>query len=69
MNLSARNQMKGKVISVNRGAVSTIVKIEVPAPAVMSATITNEAADDLALKLGDAVTAIVKASEVIIGKE
>jgi molybdopterin-binding protein len=69
MKLSARNQMKGKVISVNRGAVSTIVKIEVPAPAVMSATITNEAADDLALKLGDAVTAIVKASEVIIGKE
>jgi len=69
MKLSARNQMKGKVISVNRGAVSTIVKIEVPAPAVMSATITKEAADDLALKLGDAVTAIVKASEVIIGKE
>jgi molybdopterin-binding protein len=69
MKLSARNQMKGKVVSINRGAVSTIVKIEVPAPAVLSATITNEASDELALKIGDAAIAIVKASEVIIGKE
>lgn len=68
MKLSARNQMKGKVVSINRGAVSTIVKIEVPAPAVMSANITNEAADDLDLKPGDSITAIMKASDVIVGK-
>lgn len=69
MKLSARNQMKGRVVSVNRGAVTTVVKVEVQAPAVVSASITNEAADDLALKSGDAALVIVKSSEVIIGKE
>lgn len=69
MKLSARNQMKGRVVSVQRGAVTTVVKVEVQAPAVISASITNEAADDLVLKAGDAALVIVKSSEVIIGKE
>lgn len=69
MKLSARNQMKGRVVSINRGAVTTVVKVEVQSPAVVSASITNEAADDLALKTGDAALVIVKSSEVIVGKE
>lgn len=69
MKLSARNQMPGRVIAVNRGAVTTVVKVEVQAPTVISASITNDAADDLALKTGDAATVIIKSSEVVIGKE
>jgi len=68
MKLSARNQLKGVVSEVRKGAVTTIVKIEVRNPAVMSASITNEAADDLAIRVGDQAVAIIKASEVIVGK-
>ncbi|HTS54649.1 MAG TPA: TOBE domain-containing protein [Burkholderiales bacterium] len=68
MKLSARNQLKGVISEVHKGAVTTIVKIEVKHPAVISASITNEAADELALKVGDQAVAIIKASEVIVGK-
>lgn len=69
MKLSARNQMKGVITDVVRGAVTTVVKIEVRNPAIVSATITNEAATDLGLKVGDSAVAIIKSSEVIVGKE
>jgi molybdopterin-binding protein len=69
MKLSARNPMKGRVWSVQRGTVMTVVKVEVQAPAVIFASITNEGADDLALKAGDGALVIVKSSEVIVGKE
>jgi len=68
MKLSARNQLHGVVKEVTKGATTTIVKIEVKNPALISASITNEAAEDLALKAGDAAMAIIKASEVIVGK-
>ena len=68
MKLSARNQLKGVVSEVRKGAVTTIVKIEVRNPAVISASITNEAADDLTIRVGDQAVAIIKASEVIVGK-
>ena len=68
MKLSARNQLKGVISEVRRGAVTTIVKIEVKHPAIISASITNEAADDLGLKVGEQAFAIIKASEVIVGK-
>jgi molybdopterin-binding protein len=45
-----------------------VVKIEVRNPAIVSATITNEAAEDLGLRVGDQAVAIIKASEVIVGK-
>lgn len=68
MKLSARNQMAAKVTEVRKGATTTVVKVEVPSPAHMTASITNEAADDLGLEPGDSVVVIVKASEVILGK-
>ena len=68
MKISARNQLKGVVTEVRKGAVTAIVKIEARNPAVVSASITNEAVDDLGLKVGDDVIAIIKASEVIVGK-
>jgi len=68
MKLSARNQLKGVISEMRKGTVTTIVKIEVRNPAVVSASITNEAAEELGLRVGDDVVAIVKASEVIVGK-
>lgn len=68
MKLSARNQIRGRIESVTRGATQSVVKITVDHPGVLTATITNEAADDLALRQGDGVVAIVKSSEVIVGK-
>jgi molybdopterin-binding protein len=68
MKLSARNQLQGVIKEVTKGATTTIVKIEVKNPAVITASITNEAAQDLAIKAGDSAVAIIKASEVIVGK-
>ena len=69
MKLSARNQMKGVVTEVKKGAVTATVKVEVKNPTIISASITNEAADELALKVGEAALVIIKASDVIVGKE
>jgi molybdopterin-binding protein len=68
MKLSARNVLAGKVVDVMRGATTSHVRIEIAGGAVVTASITNEAVDDLALKVGDAASAIVKASDVIVGK-
>lgn len=68
MKLSARNVFPGKVISVVRGQTTAHVKIEIAPGMVMSSSITLEAADDLGLKVGDTASAIVKSSEVIVGK-
>ena len=68
MKLSARNQLKGVITDIRKGAVTTVVKVEVQHPAIISATITNEATEELGLKVGDQAIAILKASEVIVGK-
>jgi len=68
MKLSARNQLKGVISEIRKGTVTTIVKIEVKHPAIISASITNEAADELGLKVGEQAVAIMKASDVIVGK-
>lgn len=69
MKLSARNVLPGRVKEVHRGQTTSTVKIDIGHGLVMTASITNEAVDDLALKQGDSVSAIVKASEVIVGKQ
>lgn len=68
MKLSARNVLAGKVTDVKRGATTSHVKIQIAGGAVITASITNEAVDELSLKAGDAASAIVKASDVIVGK-
>jgi len=67
MRLSARNVLPGKVLEVKRGATTSHVRIDIGG-SVITASITNEAVDDLALKPGDAASAVIKASDVIIGK-
>ena len=68
MKLSARNLLAGTVTAVNRGQTTAHVKIDIGGGNPITASITIEAVDDLALKPGDRVTAIIKASEVIVGK-
>ena len=68
MRLSARNQFPGTIRDVKRGATTAHVHIEIAPGIVVTASITNEAADDLALAAGDKVTAVIKASDVMVGK-
>lgn len=67
MKLSARNQLKGKIIDVTKGATTSHVRIDIGG-ATVTASITNEAVADLALKAGDEAWAVIKASDVMIGK-
>ena len=68
MKLSARNQLKGKILEVKKGATTSHVRIDIGAGVVVLASITNEAVDELGLKQGDAAWAVIKASDVMIGK-
>jgi molybdopterin-binding protein len=67
MKLSARNQLNGRVVAVQKGQTTAHVRIDIGGT-VVTASITNEAVDDLALAVGDAVSAIIKASDVMVGK-
>ncbi|HEX3939225.1 MAG TPA: molybdopterin-binding protein [Xanthobacteraceae bacterium] len=67
MKLSARNQIKGKILEVKKGATTSHVRLEIAPGQVITASITNEAVDELGLKAGDAAIAVIKASDVMIG--
>ena len=66
MKISARNQLKGKIIEVKKGATTAHVRLEIAAGQIVTAAITNEAVDELGLKSGDAAIALIKASNVMI---
>lgn len=66
MKVSARNQLKGKIVEVKKGATTAHVCIDVGGQ-IVTASITNESADDLKLAVGQTAYAIVKASSVMIG--
>ena len=68
MKLSARNLLKGRVIEVQKGQTTAHVRIELGGGAIITSSITNEAVDDLGLKTGDEATAVIKASDVLVGK-
>ncbi len=68
MKLSARNQIKGKLVEVYKGQTTAHVRIDVGHGVVITSSITNESVDELGLKIGDAVIAVIKASDVMIGK-
>ena len=68
MKLSARNQLKGKIVEVTKGATTSHVKVDIGQGIIVTSAITNEAMTDLELKKGDDAWAIIKASDVMIGK-
>jgi molybdopterin-binding protein len=66
MRISARNQIKGTVVEVKKGATTSHVRVDIGGGNIMTSAITNEAVDELGIKTGGKVTAVVKASDVMI---
>jgi molybdopterin-binding protein len=67
MSISARNQLKGKITEIISGDVMTHLTIRVGQNLIES-VITRKSADEMKLKKGDSVTAVVKATEVMVSK-
>jgi len=66
MKISARNALPGKIVDIKKGATTAHVRIDVKGT-IVTASITNEAVDDLGLKVGDKVLhAVIKASDVMV---
>ena len=67
MKLSARNQLKGKIININQGAVNSIVSIDIGGGNIITATISCAAVEELGLKVGSDAYAVIKATNVMVG--
>ncbi len=68
MKLSARNQIKGKVVEVTKGQTTAHIRIDIGNGVIVTSSITNEAVDDLGLAVGDEAIAVIKASDVMVAK-
>lgn len=66
MKISARNKLRGKVVEVTKGATTSHIRIDVGNGATVTASITNEAVDELGLAVGQDAYAVVKASDVMV---
>jgi molybdopterin-binding protein len=66
MKISARNQLKGTIVDVIKGATTSHVRIDIGGGAIVTASITNESVDDLKLAKGKTAFAVVKASDVLV---
>ncbi len=69
LKISARNRLKGTVQEVDKGVVTAKVKIKIEKPVVVTALISKEAVEELDIKAGDKVQAVIKATEVMVAKE
>jgi molybdopterin-binding protein len=69
MRISARNVIKGRIVEVVKGATTAHVKLDVGGGTLITASITNEAVEELRLAKGDAAYAVIKASDVMVGKD
>ena len=69
LKISARNLLKGTVQQVDKGIITAQVKIKIDAPAVITAIISKEAVEELDVKAGDTISAVIKATEVMVLKE
>ena len=66
MRISARNQIKGTVVEVKKGATTSHVRVDIGNGQVITSSITNEAVDDLGIKAGGKAIVVIKASDVMI---
>jgi molybdopterin-binding protein len=66
MKISARNQLKGTIVDVIKGATTSHIRIDIGGGAVVTAAITNEAVEELKLAKGQAAMAVIKASDVLV---
>ena len=65
MKISARNALKGKVVEIKKGTTTAHVHIDVNG-SILTASITNEAVEELGLKVGQDVHAVIKSSDVMV---
>jgi molybdopterin-binding protein len=66
MRISARNQIKGTVVEVTKGATTSHVRVDIGNGQIVTSSITNEAVDELGIKAKGAVTVVIKAFDVLI---
>jgi molybdopterin-binding protein len=66
MKISARNRLKGKVVEVTKGATTAHVRIDIGGGSIVTASVTNEAVDELGLAVGSDAYAVIKASDVMV---
>ncbi|RYC31819.1 transporter [Lichenibacterium minor] len=66
MRLSARNQLKGRIVEVTKGQTTAHVRIDIGGGVIVTASVTNEAVDELGLRVGEAAHAVIKASDVMV---
>ena len=69
MKLSARNQLSGTVVAIEKGAVNGIVAIEVAPGLVITSSLPNTSIEELGLTEGSEAVAVIKASSVMVGVE
>jgi molybdopterin-binding protein len=69
MKLSARNVLRGKVVAIDKGKVTAIVRLDIGGGNTITSSVTMSALEELKLKKGSKAIAIIKASEVILGVE
>jgi molybdate transport system regulatory protein len=69
MKISARNQLAGRIVSVEHGAVMSTVVIQLEGGQEVVAAITKDSAQGLELAQGDAITAVIKSTDVMVAKE
>lgn len=69
MKISARNQLTGSIVEVKLGVVTAEVVVQLDGGQQITSVITVDAVKGLALQVGDQVTAIIKSTEVMIGKD
>ena len=69
LKLSTRNLLLGKITDVEKGIITAKVRVQIEVPATVATVITKEAVEELDLKRGDRVVALVKATSVMIAKE
>ena len=69
LKISARNRLRGVVKEVEKGVITAKVKISIDTPVVVTAIISKEAVEELDIKTGDNVEAVIKATEVMVAKE
>ena len=65
MRISARNHIRGIVVEVKKGATTSLVRVDIGGN-ILTSSITNEAVDDLSIKVNDCVSMVIKASDVMV---
>ncbi len=69
MKIGARNQLVGEVVDIKKGAMMAMVKVRIPAESAMASIHTIDSLENLGIKVGDRVLAVVKAINVLLIKE